>query len=91
MKLSEKAYLKENFQEETVYLSIMIMQARVKNENGHRKKIYKRSQISDKLNPPEIASSCSQFTFKDIILRIQVCIILFLYGDFVVIVYCHWI
>ena len=41
--------------------------------------IYKRSQIFEKLNLPEVASSQSQFIFKDIILRIWVFIILFLY------------
>ena len=39
VKLSQKAYLKENFQEESGYLSIMVMQTRVKNENNQRKKI----------------------------------------------------
>ena len=41
--------------------------------------IYKRSQIFEKLNLPEVASSQGQFIFKDITLRIWVCTILFLY------------
>ena len=37
--------------------------------------IYKRSQIFEKLNLPEVASCWGQFIFKDITLRIWVCII----------------
>ena len=42
--------------------------------------IYKRPQIFEKLNPPEVASSQGQFIFKDITLRLWVCIILFLHA-----------
>ena len=44
--------------------------------------IYKRSQTFEKLNPWEVASSRGQFIFKDIVLMIWVCIILFLYVIF---------
>ena len=56
----------------------MIMWTRGENENGQRRR-YKRWQIFEKLDPPKVASSQGHFIFKDIILRISVCIILFLY------------